>query len=189
MLPGYLDERAKNMAPQVQAAWIAAAIALPSALITAYLTVWNANRQRAADFIVAALTHMGGGTQERSSGVAALMAIRGPIERKPRFLERTLWRRHGPAVGQQLYRQATYVLNHGNRKYYAHEVENLIIMLTWLLTDQALAFRDPDQRARLAQSMQSYTRHRDPAKNNASLDALVFKIPSWSRQLMQRTQG
>jgi hypothetical protein len=98
--------------PAVLAALITAGVVVVAALVSAYLTIWGALRQRAVDLVVAALSHMGGGTQERSAGVAALMALRGPIDRRPRRVDRGGWAIYGPAVGQQLYRQLIYVLNH-----------------------------------------------------------------------------
>jgi hypothetical protein len=95
--------------PAVVAAWIAAGVAILAALIGAYLTIWSTQRQRAVDLVVAALSHMGGGSQERSAGVAALLAMRGPVDRPPGHFDRRGWATYGPAVGQQLFRQLIYV--------------------------------------------------------------------------------
>jgi hypothetical protein len=77
--------------PAVLAALIAAGVAVVAALISTYLTIWGTLRQHAVDLVVAALSHMGGGTQERSEGIAALMALRGPIDHQPRRVDRGGW--------------------------------------------------------------------------------------------------
>jgi len=60
------------MAPEVEAAVIAAAVSLVVAAVSAYFTIWSTQRQRTVDLIVAALEHMTGGSQERGAGLAAL---------------------------------------------------------------------------------------------------------------------
>jgi hypothetical protein len=151
-----MDEH-EDVDPAVIAAWIGAGIAVLVALLSAYFTVWSSYRQRAVDLVVAALSHMGGGTQERSSGIAALMALRGPLARQPGRFDSRGWAIYGPAVGQQLYRQLIYVLNQGKEPYDAHEVENVISMTEWLTSDsRRLGFCDPGQRHRLAVSLAAY---------------------------------
>src|SRR5881409_3714773 len=98
------------MDPAVGAAWIGASIALIAAVVSAYLTLSSSHRQRAVDLVVAALSHMGGGSQERSAGVAALMALRGPLGKRPGHFYKRGWDFYGPAVGQQLFRQLMYLL-------------------------------------------------------------------------------
>jgi hypothetical protein len=183
-------------------AWIGAGIAILVALMGAYLTVWNSHRQRAVDFVAAALSHMGGGSQERSAGVAALMALRGPLDRRPAQLEVRGWLIYGPAVGQQLYRQLIYVLNYGSQRYHAHEVENVISMAEWLLKDSLLGFDEPGQRHRLAVSMKAYAAaapteatkavpsasqfavgQRPPDLNDTSIGELLGRLDGWMRIL------
>jgi hypothetical protein len=142
--------------PAVVAALIAAPIAILGAAISAYLTIWSTQRQRATDLVVAALSHMGGGSQERSAGVAALLAMRGPLDRPLGHFDRSGWAIYGPAVGQQLFRQLIYVLRCGKQNTAAHEVENLIVMIDWLLNDDTLRFDDAGQRNRLGVSMEAY---------------------------------
>lgn len=175
------------MDPAVAAALIAAGVAIAAALASSYLTIWGTLRQRAVDLVVAALSHMGGGTQERSAGVAALMAMRGPLDRKPRFVDRGGWKIYGPAIGQQLYRQLVYVLNHGKGKYRSHEVENIIAMIDWLLHDKdLLAFKDRGQMHRLAVSIRVYKGDSPtPATGlqDASLNELLSHVDIWLRDL------
>jgi hypothetical protein len=173
--------------PAVLAALIAAGVAVVAALISTYLTIWGTLRQHAVDLVVAALSHMGGGTQERSEGIAALMALRGPIDHQPRRVDRGGWARYGPAVGQQLYRQLIYVLNHGKDNEASHEIENLIAMVDWLLYDNTLlAFTDRGQMHRLAVSIKAYKRDREaPAVElqATSLDQLLSRANYWLQEL------
>jgi hypothetical protein len=173
--------------PAVVAALITAAVAVLAALASAYLAVWGTKRQHAVDLVVAALSHMGGGTQERSAGVAALMAMRGPIDRKPRRVDRGGWTIYGPAIGQQLFRQLIYVLNLGKRKHAAHEIENIIAMTDWLLGDKVrLGFTDLGQMHRLAISIKAYKGDREvPAGElqDNSLGQLLNRVDDWLRDL------
>jgi hypothetical protein len=173
--------------PAVVAALIAAGVAVVAALASAYLAVWGTIRQHAVDLVVAALSHMGGGTQERSAGVAALMAMRGPIDRRPRRVDRGGWAIYGPAIGQQLYRQLIYVLNLGKGNDAAHEIENIIAMTDWLLGDKArLGFTDRGQMHRLAVSIKAYKRDREaPVRElqDTSLDQLLSRVNDWLRDL------
>lgn len=145
-----------NADAAVIAAWIGAGVALLVALISGLVSVWSSSRQRAVNLVVAALSHMEGGSQERSAGIAALRAMRGPLERRPRRFNSNGWVLYGPSVGQQLYRQLIYVLVHGDRKYFAHEAENIIAMMEWLLTDESLQFDDRGERNRLARAVEAY---------------------------------
>lgn len=179
------------MDPAVTAAWIAAAVAIATALASAYLTIWGTLRQRAVDLVVAALSHMGGGIQERSAGVAALMAMRGPLDRRPRFVDRGGWEIYGPAIGQQLYRQLVYVLNNGKGKYQSHEVENIIVMIDWLLRDKdLLAFKDRGQMRRIAVSIRAYVRAYEgdwptptTGLQGTSFNELASRIRIWLKEL------
>jgi hypothetical protein len=180
-------ERVTGMDPAVVAALITAGVAVVAALASAYLAVWGTIRQHAVDLVVAALSHMGGGTQERSAGVAALMAMRGPIDREPSRVDRGGWTIYGPAIGQQLYRQLIYVLNLGRGNDAAHEIENIIAMTDWLLGDKArLGFTDPGQMHRLAVSIKAYKGNREaPAREpqDTSLGQLLSRVNDWLRDL------
>ena len=149
------------MDPGVLAALIAAGIAVVLALLSAYLAV----RQRAADLVVAALSHMGGGSQDRSAGIAALKALRGPLYGRSGLFDRLRgWNAYGPAIGQQLFRQLIYLLNYGKGRYWAHEVENIIAMTDWLLRDsEQLGFTDEGQRTRLRDAIRRYVAGAEPS--------------------------
>jgi hypothetical protein len=173
--------------PAVLAALITAGVAVVAALVSAYLTIWGTLRQHTVDLIVAALSHMGGGTQERSAGLAALMAMRGPIDCRPRRVDRDGWARYGPAIGQQLYRQLIYLLNEGRGNEAPHEIENIIVMTDWLLRDKALLnFADSGQMHRLAVSIEAYMRGRKAPERklqDTSLDQLLSRTNDWLRDL------
>jgi hypothetical protein len=130
--------------------------ALLVGVIAASVSLSSSRRQHAASLIIAALGHMGGGSQERSAGLAALTALQGRSTGRLRFLTRRVWSTYAPSVGQQLFRQSTYVLTHGRRRFYAHEVENLIAMIDWLTTDRELAFDSAEQRKRLMHAVDTY---------------------------------
>ncbi|MFD7626265.1 hypothetical protein ACFV7Q_09485 [Streptomyces sp. NPDC059851] len=147
--------------PQENAAWIA----LAGVLVTGALALRSSHRQRADQLVTAALSHMGGGTQERSAGVAALRAFRGPIgrgwfgrTRRPRLFWRLDWKRYAPAVREQLFRQLVYVLTHGRQRFHAHEVENAMAMIEWLLDDELLEFCESGKRVRLAEAIDAYVK-------------------------------
>jgi hypothetical protein len=61
------------MSEQIVAAWISAAFAVLVGGIAALVAVSIHRREQAAQMIIAALEHMGGKTQERSAGLAALV--------------------------------------------------------------------------------------------------------------------
>jgi hypothetical protein len=154
---GLHRENDRPVDPAIVAALITAAIAILVSVISVVIAFWSAHQQRAIDLVAAALSHMGGGVQERSAGVAALSALRGPLSRRPRRLSRGGWTIFGPAVGQQLFRQLIYVLNHAEKPYSAHEVENVLSMVDWLIQDHVLLdFNDGAQRRRLAVSLAKY---------------------------------
>jgi hypothetical protein len=182
-----LVERVTDVDPAVLAALITAGVAIVAALFSAYLTIWGTLRQHTVDLVIAALSHMGGGTQERSEGVAALMAMRGPINRKLRRVDRDGWARYGPAVGQQLYRQLIYVLYHGEKRETAHEIENVIAMTDWLLYDQVLlGFTDHGQMCRLAAAIKAYKGDREAPVGEVqvtSLGQLLSRADCWLRDL------
>jgi hypothetical protein len=165
----------------VVAAWIAAGAAALSAVVNAYFIASSGRRQQENELVVSALTHFVGGSQERSSGLAALKVLSGgegsfprdaSIAQPPprswvRFWTRPLsalrarrsrarWSRYSPAVGQLFYRQLIYVLCHGRRRWEAHEIANVVAMADWLITDDKLAFDDPQQREQLATAMCTY---------------------------------
>lgn len=133
---------------------IAGALALVAAAVSAYLTVTSAHRQRSVDLVVSAPADMGGGTQRRSAGLAALAVMRGNLDRRLGRLDSRLWHQYGPGVGQQLFRVLAYVLNEAEIE--THGTENAITMTDWLLHDPMLKLTEPDQRRRLARSLEAY---------------------------------
>jgi hypothetical protein len=185
-----LDRIMDDVDASTVVAWVAAGVSMIALVIGAYVTVWSAQRQRSVDLIGTALAQMGGGSQNRSAGVAALLVLRGPIERQPRRLAGHGWTTAGPAVGQQLFRQLIYVLLHGKGRFVSHEVETLIVMANWLLRDQLLAFGDAGQRRRLARAMQKYEEdcRAEMAKTSTisisgSLEELLSRLPGWIADL------
>jgi hypothetical protein len=175
------------MAPEVEAAVIAAGVSLVVAALSAYFTIWSTHRQRTVDLIVAALEHMTGGSQERGAGLAALRALRGR-QTRAHILERLAWKPYGSVVGQQLYRQLIYVLNYGSKRCEAHEIENIIEMLDWLIKDESLLGScDPEQRRRLSSSLTSYEASAHPKENDKaareSLSEVRKKIKDWQSRL------
>ncbi|SRR6266568_7550911 len=174
------------MAPEVEAAVIAAAVSLVVAAVSAYFTIWSTHRQRTVDLIVAALEHMTGGSQERGAGLAALRALRGRQSRAHVF-ERLAWNPYGPVVGQQLYRQLLYVLNYGRNKYEAHEIENVIEMLDWLTEDKLLLCSlNLERRKRLSASLARYdgsVHLRQDSVEAAFLSEVHKKLANWQRIL------
>ena len=172
------------MAPEVEAAVIAAAVSLVVAAVTAYFTIWSTHRQRTVDLIVAALEHMTGGSQERGAGLAALRALRGR-QSGAHIFERLAWKPYGNVVGQQLYRQLIYVVNYGRSKYEAHEIENVIEMLGWLTEDKSLLRSlDPEQRKRLSTSLARYDGSVHPKQDSVEAPFLAEvhkKLTEWQR--------
>jgi hypothetical protein len=166
------------MAPEVEAAVIAAAVSLVVAAVSAYFTIWSTHRQRTVDLIVAALEHMTGGSQERGAG----------RQSRAHIFERLAWKPYGPVVGQQLYRQLLYVLNYGSKNNEAHEIENIIEMLDWLTNDELLLGScDPEQKKRLSASLGRYDESVHPKQNDsvaaASLSEVHKKLANWQRRL------
>jgi hypothetical protein len=131
-----------------------------------------------------------GGSQERSAGLATLDVLRGRSAEWWRLPSRRAWRDFAPSVGQHLFRQSIYVLHHGSRRYYAHEIENVIAMVDWLVADAELDFRSHDQQARLLSALDEYlepsaTAAKDETRVDASVDALAERArdawrPAWA---------
>lgn len=170
------------MSNEVTAAVIAGSLALVAAAVTAYLTVTSAHRQRSVDLVVSALADMGGGTQRRSAGLAALAVMRGNLDRRLGRLDARLWQQYGPGVGQQLFRVLAYVLNEAKIK--THGTENAITMTDWLLRDPMLRFADPDQRRRLATSLQAYDKKLGVSvAPQTAAHAFRTAVPGWLSEL------
>ncbi len=170
------------MSSEVTAAVIAGSLALVAAAVTAYLTVTSAHRQRSVDLVVSALADMGGGTQRRSAGLAALAVMRGHLNRRLGRLDSRLWEQYGPGVGQQLFRVLAYVLNEAEIK--THGTENAITMTDWLLHDPMLKFADPDQRRRLARSLKAYDEKLgDSVAPLTAAHAFRKAVPGWLNEL------
>jgi hypothetical protein len=137
----------------ISAAAIGAAFTLVVGLVAAVTALATSRKERAGMLIIAAMEHMVGGSQQRSAGLATLAVLRGRSAVPWRFLSRRAWREYAPSVGQHLFRQSIYVLHHGSRRYYAHEIENVIAMVDWLIDDDELS---PEQRARLLSALDEY---------------------------------
>ena len=177
------------MAPEVEAALIAAAVSLVVAAVSAYFIIWSTHRQRTVDLIVAALEHMTGGSQERGAGLAALRALRGRRSRWHVF-KRLAWKPYGDygdVVGEQLYRQLIYVLNYGRNKYEAHEIENVIEMLDRLTAERPLLDSlSLERRKRLCVSLAKYDGSVHPEQDSveaAFLSEVREKLTNWQRIL------
>ena len=82
---------------------------------------------------------------------------------------------YGQAVGQQLFRVLSYVLNHA--EVTTHGTENAIVMIDWLLSDPELDFQDRDQRRRLRMYLSAFEDRLDgePANHSAE-DAFRLRL-------------
>jgi hypothetical protein len=80
-------------------------------------------------------------------------------------------------------------LNHGNKCYEAHEVENIIAMVDWLLRDDDLRFDDAGQRHRLVISMEAYRRSAPVVqadRKDTSIGELLSRMDGWIGMLTDR---
>jgi hypothetical protein len=170
----------------VLAAWIGAAVSITAALVGAWTSVMVGNRQRSADLIAAALNNMGGRTQPRSAGLAALMAMRGHLDKQPSISHRWSWNTYGQAVGQQLFRQLVYLLSHRSEEYSNHEIENIIAMMNWLTSDKYLEFTDSGQRQRLNSYLSGF--EKGAASDDPSVKSALNSVGGWRRELESKRQ-
>ena len=165
------------MTPEVTAGWIGAGAVLVSAVFSACVALWvraqqtkteellnktqlaisNLEREtqlavsatsRDTELVVTALGHLGGGSQDRAAGLAALRALKS--------LTGTRWPEYGEVVGQLLHTQMMFVLTRGRNRWEAHEVANLMNMSTWLDSDATTLAFDANMRLRLKQAMETY---------------------------------
>jgi hypothetical protein len=163
----------------VTAAWIAATAVAVSAAINAYLAAWGSRRQRETELIVSALTHLVGGSQERSAGLATLRTLRARTGRRA-------WGEYSSSVERLLHTQLLYVLVHGRNRWQAHEAANVEVMAEWLLSDQTFSLTERD-RERLWSAMQRYGddwRRTDVGESDADSDAvenLLSAMADWKR--------
>lgn len=88
-------------------------------------------KQQLADMIATAFGHFTGGTQNRSTGIAALQIVRaGSTD----FDEDEAWKAYGPAIQGLLYSQLLYLYGRkGKNKTEPHEAANIERMSDWLL--------------------------------------------------------
>jgi len=119
-------------------------------------------RQRLGELVVIALEHFGGGSQNRSVGIAALRALRG---------DKRLWAQYRITAACLFVSQLRYLLAHGGNRWESHEIRNIEDMMSLLIEDDALrdASRDPG----LREAMQRYERDwknyaRDAMKSDGS---------------------
>jgi hypothetical protein len=145
--------------PQVLAAWIAAAAAILTTIISSYL-LWRignlsgqvqqsiADRSTETDLILTAFNHLGGGTQERTTGIAALRILRDTALPGR-------WRDYHEALRNLLTTQLQFVLTGGHNRWETHEIANAREIARWFLNDsERLQFGDtqPD----IARAVQRY---------------------------------
>lgn len=132
---------------------------------------------RETELVVTALGHLGGGSQERAAGLAALRALKS--------LTGTRWPDYSPVVGQLLYTQLLFVLTQGRNRWEAHEVANLMCMSTWIDSDATLGF-DANMRLRVQQEMKTYVddwEHGEPGgkRNERAVNEFIRAIrEKWS---------
>ncbi|GAA1998326.1 hypothetical protein [Microbacterium pumilum] len=180
--------------------------ALIGAAVTAAITVWSGHRQRENEMVIAALSHMVGGSQERTAGIAALDVLLGEKGIKPgRFPQ--LFRRRARyvmAITWEYQAQLIYVLSHGPNRFAAHEITNVIAMGNRLFAE-GQPWPHAWMRERLIVAMRSYarqeavdqishmeedgehnsrtrsstSRHRNPPLDPDSVIALKLAINKW----------
>lgn len=128
-------------------------------------------RQRLGDLVIIALENFGGGSQNRSVGIAALRALRN---------DKRLWAQYRTTAACLFVSQLRYLLAHGGNRWESHEIRNIEDMMSLLIEDNALgqASRDPG----LHEAMQSYMRDwetytRDVVKPDGSHGAKEGKRP------------
>lgn len=154
----------------VEASLIALLGVVVATIASLAITAWGNRRERENELVVAALTHLVGGSQERTAGLAALTILSGsnpyphtesnaaaPHSRRSRRAQRH-WGRYAPAVGQLIYAQLMYLLLHASNRHKAHEIANIIAMADWLLRDGSFRFEHARQRAHLRRAMDSYVK-------------------------------
>jgi hypothetical protein len=174
---------------QIVAAWISAAFAVLVGGIAALVAVSIHRREQVAQIIIAALEHMGGKTQERSAGLAALDVMTHRAKRRAIALRR-VWKVYSPAVGRQLFRQLTYVLNYGENRCKDHEIENLIVMFGWLLDDNRFQFDALEERSRLRDSLEKYVKQLESLNpTTPASTAFVDASQNWIAHLPQSKSG
>jgi hypothetical protein len=169
-----------STAPEVVAAYVAAGAAAFSAAVSFFATAWSGRRQRAADMIVAALALFEGGSQSRSTGIAALRALS----------KRTGWRTYRDTVSELFYSQLLYLFAHGRNRWESHEVANITAMADWLLCEGSLKFEDQGDKDRLCATMIRYVTdwntipNKELSKHGGTPDEsgvryLIQKIAQW----------
>ena len=90
--------------------------------------------------MIAALSHLVGGTQERTAGISALVILLGSAEApismrgcRSGYCDGATW---------EFQARTIYVLSHGSRRWAAHEVANLMDMGSWLFTSDQKCPKD-----------------------------------------------
>jgi len=135
------------MAPQVVAAWIAAAAAIGAAAVNIYFTLFNERRRRDAEMMITALGYFEGKSQRRSVGIAALEVLRSRSK---------AWNEYRETVRQLFYRQLLYLFSHGVNRWETHEVANMEQMAVWLLDGKTLPAIDEHMRNRIHLAVKRY---------------------------------
>jgi len=135
------------MAPQVIAAWIAAAAAIGAAAVNIYFTLFNERRRRDAEMMITALGYFEGKSQRRSAGIAALEVLRSRSK---------AWNEYRETVRQLFYRQLLYLFPHGVNRWETHEAANMEQMAVWLLDGKTLPAIDGHMRNRIHLAVERY---------------------------------
>ncbi len=157
--------------PQVVVAWIAAGAAPLTAVISGHLT-WRignlsgqvqqsiADRLTETDLILTAFNHLGGGSQERTTGIAALRILEDTALDGP-------WRNYREALHDLLTTQLQFVLTGGHNRWETHEIANAREIARRLLDDKKRLRFDYAQQdiARVVQRCKSDWQKR-PRNNN-----------------------
>ncbi|XVU21919.1 hypothetical protein ACQPZJ_32235 [Actinoplanes sp. CA-054009] len=151
------------MAPEVVAAWIAAAVAAGAAAANLYFSLHSERRRRDAEMMVTALAYFEGRSQRRSAGLAALEVLKS---------RSSAWAEYRDTVRQLFYRQLLYLFPHGENRWDSHEVANIERMAEWLLDGKSLPTPSDDMRDRIRSAVERYAEDwsRVPAEKRKAYD-------------------
>jgi hypothetical protein len=147
-------------------------IAFVGVALTALAGVWSSHHKTRADqraqLVISALSHLVGGTQNRSVGIAALRMVMYENEPKrlgrrkkataaqQRKLSEKRITEYGTSISPLLYSQLAYLLVHGSRRGYSHEVSNIVAMGNLLLLTKLVVLLDKPQKAHLRVAVEKY---------------------------------
>ncbi|MGC5075675.1 hypothetical protein [Agrococcus sp. DT81.2] len=153
------------MDPLLTAPLIGLTGALVGVIATVVVTTSTSRTQREDELVMSALSHLVGGSQHRTAGIAALHVLRGAAVKGGRAGR---WHRYRSAIDALVYAQLLYLLMHGGNRGQAHEIANMDSMAEWLFDGDAAELRDEQKRVQLQEAMQRYARA--PATSESEVD-------------------